>query len=41
MENREQPTMEPATTLDKVNEDRAVSYVGSQGQLGKLKDSNA
>lgn len=38
MENREQPTMEPATTLDKVNEDRAVSDVGSQGQLGKFKD---
>ena len=41
MENREQPTMEPATTLDKVNEDRAVSDVGSQGQLGKFKDANA
>ena len=39
-ENREQPTIEPATTLDKVNENRAVSDVGSQ-DLGKFKSPQA
>lgn len=39
-ENREQPTMEPANTLDKVNENRAVSDVGSQ-DLGKFKSPQA
>ena len=40
-ELREQPTMEPANTLNKVNDERAVSDVGSQGQLGKFKDVTA
>lgn len=39
-EKREQPTMEPANTLDKVNENRAVSDVGSQ-DLGKFKSPQA
>ena len=39
-ELREQPTMEPATTLDKVDENRAVSDVGSQ-DLGKFKSPQA
>lgn len=39
-EKREQPTMEPANTLDKVNEKRAVSDVGSQ-DLGKFKSPQA
>ncbi len=38
---REQPTMEPVDTLNKVDENRAVSDVGSQGQLGKFKDVSA
>ena len=39
-EKREQPTMEPANALDKVNENRAVSDVGSQ-DLGKFKSPQA
>lgn len=40
-ELREQPTMEPANTLNKVDDKSAVSEVGSQGQLGKFKDVDA
>ena len=38
---REQPTVEPVDTLNKVDEKGAVSDVGSQGQLGKFKDAKA
>lgn len=39
-EEREQPTMEPATALNGAEEKSAESEVGSQGELGKFKSAS-
>lgn len=40
-EEREQPTMEPATALNGAEQNSAESEVGSQGELGKFKTAGA